>query len=233
MNLRQGIRAALACLFLLGPASGQAPAQEPKPAASPAPARIVFIKEFPGSSPPYYAVSLTEEGAAEYATAPDDPQPLRFRLSESLTRQVFQIAARLNRFQGAQLEARRKVASMGKKTLRYEGGGQRHEASFNYSENQDAVALANLFEKISITQQHLLQLERLARFDRLGVMKQLLQIEISMNKGELVEPVQFISLLEEISGNTQYLHIARERAARLLERIRKGTHTANLIPGQS
>lgn len=229
MKLRLSLIIAAACLWTLWATPVGATAQQTKPT----PPKVVFIKEFPGSFPDYYSVSVTEQGEAVYATAPDDAQPLRFRLSESLTRQLFQTVARLNHLRDVQLEARKKVASMGKKTLRYEAGDQRSQASFNYTENPDAAALAGLFEKISITEQHLLSLERLVRFDRLGVVKQLLQIEISMNKRELVEPSQFIPLLEEITGDTRFLHIAQERAARLLERIRTGNYSANLALGQA
>jgi hypothetical protein len=184
------------------------------------PAKVVFIKEFPRSLPDYYSVSVTEKGEAVYSTAADDPQPLRFRLSEATTREIFQLVDRLNRFQGVELETRKKVAAMGKKTLRYEAGGKRNEAGFNYSENPDAMALAGLFEKISATEQLLLNLERVSRFEKLGIMKELLQMETAMNKKELVEPSQFVPLLEEIAGNQSYLHMAQERARYLLQRIK-------------
>lgn len=220
-----GARASPPALPLTAPgppwrASGDARAPGQKTAAKPAPARVVFIKEFPGSSPAYYSVSVSEEGEAIYATAPDDSDPIRFRLPPAVLRQVFETVERLNYFQDAQLETRKKVANMGKKTLRYEGGGRRNEASFNYSENLDAMTLAGLFEKISITERHLLDLERLAHFDRLGVNQELLQIEISMNRMELVEPTQFVPLLEEIAGDSRFLHMAQERARHLLERIK-------------
>ncbi len=227
MNLRHLV--AIVCLWTVGAAPQQTAEQPPKPP----PARVIFVKEFPGSFPDYYSVTVNEKGEAVYATAPDDAQPLRFRLSESLTRQLFETVARLNHFRDVQLESRKRVAAMGKKTLRYEAGGQRSEAWFNYTENQDAVALAGLFERISITEQLLLGLERMVRFDRLGVVKQLLQIEIAMNKRELVEPAQFVPLLEDITRDSRFLHMAQERAANLLDRIRNSTSSANLAPGQS
>ena len=225
MRSRLKIGAALLMLFPLC-VSGGAAADEQDYPASP---RVVFIKEFPGSSPEHYSISLSQDGEAVYATTPDGPQPVRFRLSEPLTRRVFQIAARLNHFQGTALESRGKnVASLGRKTLRYEAGGQQYETSFNYTRNPHALALTRLFEKISLTQQSLLGLKRVVRFDRLGVMKQLLHVEIAMNKQQLVEPVQFVPLLEEILQNPRFLNIARQRAAHLLDRIRNGKYSTHL-----
>jgi hypothetical protein len=191
-----------------------------EPPAKPPQAKLTFIKQFPGSVPDYYSVWVTGEGQAEYAMAPDDADPLRFKLSEATTGEIFQLVERLNRFENAQLETRRKVAAMGKKTFRYEAAGRRNETTFNYSENPDAMALVALFEKISATQQHLINLERLARFDRLGIMKELNQVEAALDRNELIEAAQFIPVLEEIAGNSSYLHIAQLRARSMLQRIR-------------
>jgi len=191
-----------------------------EPPAKPAPAKLTFVKQFPGSVPDYYAVLTTGEGQAEYAMAPDDADPVRFKLSEATTREIFQLVERLERFENAQLETSKKVAFMGKKTFRYEAAGRRGETSFNYSENTDAMALVALFEKISATQQHLINLERLARFDRLGIMKELYQVEAALDRNELIEAAQFIPVLEEIADNSSYLHIAQLRARSMLQRIR-------------
>ena len=209
------------------PASG-APSEAGNPQSATAGAAIVFIKEFPGSYPPYFSVTVSDHGEAVYRTTPDDPQPVKFQLSPALTRTIFDAAARLNYFQDGRFEANRKVAAMGKKTLRYESDGQRHEATFNYSENRDAMAFAALFDKISITEQHLLSLERLVRFDRLGVNKGLLYLEISLNRRELVQPDQFAPVLERIADDARFVNVARHRAADLLHRIRNGNYSPRL-----
>ena len=108
---------------------------------------------------------------------------------------------------------------MGKKTLVYESGKERNQAVFNYSENADAMALADLFERISNTQQHRMTLERLARFDKLGLMKQLLSLESALNKRDLAEPALLGPVLEEIAANKSYLHIAQQRARIILNKI--------------
>lgn len=208
-------------LLLLLPAV--APGQD---AASPK-ARITFTKEFPGSAPAYYSVAVTEDGHVVYATEPDDKQPVSFQLSPAVTRQIFETAERLNFFKGAQLETKKKVANMGKKTVRYSRDGVQNEAVFNYTENLDAAALAAIFEKISITEQHLMVLDRVVRFDKLGVMKQLLAIESSMDRKDIIEPGQFVPLLERVAGSTTFMNIARERANYLLSRI-KTEQQANL-----
>ncbi len=182
-------------------------------------ARIIFSKSFPGSSPEYFRITLEPDGKASYATAPDDDKEARFKVSEDLSRQVFDLAKTLNYFRGLSLETNRKIAFMGKKTVVYENGAERGEAVFNYTENPDAQALAGIFEKISNTQQHLISLEHLMRFDKLGLMKQLLILESAINKNDLAEPRLLVPVLEQISGNKALMGIAQQRARIILAKI--------------
>ncbi len=228
MKLRLKISAVLLALCAASFSSRAAALEQDKPALP----RLVFIKDFPGSSPPYYRITLSENGEAIYATAPEDPRPVRFRLSAPLTARVFQIAAGLSPSRTS-LDTRRKgVASMGKKTLRYEAGATRFETSYDFTENRDARALASLFDKIAFTEEQLIGLERVMRFDRLGIVRQLTHIESAMIKRELVAPAQFVPLLEEITQDSRYLNMAQERAAELLENIRSGNYSAKLNLGK-
>ncbi|MBI3693911.1 MAG: hypothetical protein HY238_03595 [Acidobacteria bacterium] len=190
-------------------------------AAAQSPARIVFSKSFPGSAPAWFAVELDETGKAVYRDAPDDDNPLRFELPAKDTREIFALAEKLEFF-NRPLESKLKVANMGMKTLRYEKGDVRGGTKFNFSEDPDARALADWFEKISETEQHRIGLERTARFDRLGVNKALLQLESSWDKNRIVAPEQLLPILEKIATAQNYLHIAQARAASLAERIRAG-----------
>lgn len=182
-------------------------------------ASLTFVKSFPGSQPDYYRVTLQENGEAEYAMAADDPRPEKFKLSEETAKQAFELAAKLDYLKGESLETKRKIAFMGKKTIRYENGGQKSEQTFNYSERNDAMDLVSLFERISNTQQALIELERLTRFDKLGLMKYLLQVEIQYDRKDLSDPELLVPMLEQISINKSYMEIARQRARVILAKI--------------
>ncbi len=192
----------------------------PFPAQDPAP-RIFFSKSFPGSMPAYYDISLDPTGAAVYREALDDDQPLRFTLSPDDTRAILALAEKLQFF-ARPLESRLKVANMGMKTLRYEAGAARGETKFNYSEDPDARVLVDWFERISETVQHRLNLERAARFDRLGVNKALLLLESSWDRNRILAPEQLLPILEKIASQKSYMHMTQARAASLAERIRAG-----------
>ncbi len=183
--------------------------------------RIVYTKSFPGSSPAYVAISIEKSGRAEFKEAPDDDNPLKLRLSEQETGEIFALCEKLAWFKRP-LEANLKVANMGLKTFRFEDGQQLNEVKFNYSQDPDAHALVDWFERITETELHLIAIERTARFDKLGVYKALLQLEASHDRKRLVATAQFLPMLDRIVKNESYVHVARERAAALAEAFRAG-----------
>ena len=90
---------------------------------------IFYSKSFPGSKPAYVQVTLDEAGNGEYKEAPDDDQPLKFHLTEGETHDVFDLAAKLDHFKRP-LESHLKVAFMGTKTFRWEGGAEKSEVNW-------------------------------------------------------------------------------------------------------
>ena len=184
--------------------------------------RIIFTKEFPHSQPDYYSISVHEDGQTVYRTAPDDDSPLGFQLPLETAQEIFSIALKLNRFRDRNLESSHRVAFMGKKTLAYQKGQEHYESVFNFTEVPEALALTALFERISQTEQHLLRLKYLIRFDRLGVEKELLQLEVNLDQGRLLGAAQLAPLLEQIQNNRSLVHIAQTRAAQILGKIHSG-----------
>ena len=181
-------------------------------------ASLTFTKSFPGSVPDYWRVALQENGDAEYFVTADDTKPVKFKVSEELVKQAFDLSEKLNHFKES-LESKRKVAFVGKKTMVWENGSERGEVSFNYSERSDAMELAGLFERISNTQQASIELQRLMRFDKLGLMKYLLQTEIALDHKDLADPVNLVPVLEQISVGKSFMDIARQRSRILLAKI--------------
>jgi hypothetical protein len=181
--------------------------------------RLFFSREFPGSVPPYIQVTVEKTGDVEYREAVDDDLPLKFKLNESDTGEMFGLAEKLEYFKHP-LEAPVKVAFMGTKTFRYENGAQKSEVKFNYSQDLNAQALLDWFERLAETAQERISLERAAKYDHLGVMKALLLMEGSLDRGRLAAPEQFLPILDRIAANEIYMHTARVRAAEIAEMIR-------------
>ncbi len=182
-------------------------------------ARLVYIKSFPGSAPAYTQIVLDATGAAEYREAEDDDQPLKFKLAESDAKQVFDLVEKLDHFKRP-LESPLKVAFMGTKTFRWEDGSQKIEVKFNYSEDASAQALLDWFERMAESAQRRIDLERTAKYDRLGVVKALTLLSVSMDHKRLVAVDQYLPMLDRIANNESYMHTARVRASEIAEEIR-------------
>ena len=91
------------------------------------------------------SITVERSGAVGYKESADD-DPDQFQLEDSETATVFDLAQKLDHF-AHPLESGLKIANMGIKTFRWEDGGENHEAKFNYSLDENAKALHDLFER--------------------------------------------------------------------------------------
>lgn len=196
----------LACITVQIAAAGDAP-------------RLFFSRTFPGSAPPYIQVTVEKSGEVEYREAVDDELPLKFKLNAANTDELFGLAEKLDYFKHP-LEAPVKVAFMGTKLFRYENGADKTEVKFNYSQDINAQALLDWFERLAETAQNRINLERAAKYDHLGVMKAILVLETALDRNRLAAPEQFLPMLDRIANNETYMHTARARAAEVAEAIR-------------
>jgi hypothetical protein len=180
----------------------------------------VFTKSFPGSNPDYVWIGVDKTGGLEYKESQkEDEQPVKAQLPESEVAGLFSLAEKLGYFRSP-LESGLKVANTGKKTFRFEPEtGAPTEAVFNYSLDVSAQQLLEKFEQIAATERGYLDLDRAVHFDKLGVNDALAEIESLWLRKQLAAPLQFVPLLERISSRPAYMHLARERAARLKDQF--------------
>jgi hypothetical protein len=181
--------------------------------------RIVYTKEFPGSTPAWVSIAVERSGDVVYKEAANDELPAKFKLRDDEAQEIFRLTDKLDRF-SRPLESNLKVARMGIKTFRFEDGATKHEVKFNYSLDEDAKALADWFERITESEQYLMRLEVSVKYEKLGVNDALLRLQSAWERKRLVGAEQFLPLLDRVIKNESYLHMARERAAALADSIR-------------
>jgi hypothetical protein len=184
--------------------------------------KIYYSKDFPESNPAHVTIWVDKSGKGEFNDSPGDQPPIQLQLEPSETEAIFSLAEKLGRF-SRPLESGLKVAFMGTKTFRYENGPASSEVKFNYSQDQDAQLLLEWFERIAETEYHFINLERTARFDRLGVDRALLELQITAERNRLVGARQLLPILHRVAKNQSLFNRARERAAAIAEAIRAGT----------
>jgi len=182
--------------------------------------RLFYSKYFKGSAPEFVSITVERDGQATYQEAKDDDNPIHIQLDSTTVQELFDLSEKLGHFQHP-LESGLKIANLGVKTFRFEDGNEHHEIQFNYSEDPNAQTLLDRFERIGETEQHFVNLDRTAHFEKLGVNDVLLQMQATWERNRLVSPEQFLPLLDRIANNESYLHISRERAAAIADGIRK------------
>jgi len=192
---------------------------------SPASGSSVFTyrRIFKSSTPEFIEIKINEDSdtaSYEIRQLDEDPGATPFQVSSAIRARIFQLAAQLNEFKGLDLDVHRKIANLGAKTFRWEHGSEAYEVTFNYTVNPEATELLQICEGLARQQELIDLLQRRMKYDRLGVNDALLELETDFTKGVLPEPKRVLPLLDQISDDSRFVEIARERARSLAERIR-------------
>ena len=198
------------------------PARMAGPAA-PSAATLTFRRIFPSSTPEFIEIKVRESSDAatyEIRQLDEDAGAAPFEVGAPLRAKMFELASALNHFQGLDLEIHRKIANLGEKTFRWENGAEAHEVRFNYTLNATANQLLQICEGLARQQEHIVEIGRRIKYDRLGVNAALMQFESDLNHKLLPEPQRALSALDEIANDARFVEIARKRARYLAERIR-------------
>jgi len=187
-------------------------------------ATITFRKVFKMSYPEFVEIKLNEsgKGTCDIRQLDEDPNVQPFEVSAAEAGKIFWLAAQLHYFRGVNLDVHRRIASLGQKTFRYDKGSVANEVTFNYTIDENATQLLNIFEGLSRQESDLSDLQRTMRYDRLGVNDVLQQIERDFDNKLLPEPERLLPSLDKLAADEKYIDIARQRARTLASRIRSG-----------
>lgn len=183
---------------------------------------ITFRKVFKSSYPEFVEIKVKQSGSGTYdiRQLDDEASPAPFEIGAALTQRIFELAAKLRNFQGVDLDIHRRIANLGEKTFRYEKSGESHEVKFNYTLDDSATQLLNIFEGITRQESDISNLERTMRYDHLGVNDAVRQLEADYNEKLIPEPERLLPLLDRVSSDSTFVDIARQRARALATRIR-------------
>ena len=213
---------ALIASALLSPLACTA-ASPASPSPVPAHVKLSYRRIFKSSSPEFIEIIVNDDSDAatfEIRQLDEDPGAAPFEVSAPLREKMFELAAQLKNFQGQDLDVHRRIANLGEKYFRWEKGTETHETKFNYTLNSAATQLMQIFEGLARQQELVTLLERRMKYDRLGINDALLQFETDLNHKLLPEPQRALPTLDQISSDSRFVEIGRQRARALAERIR-------------
>ena len=115
----------------------------------------------------------------------------------------------------------KKVADLGRKTIRFEMGRQQREVTFNYTENKTLQEINDIFENLVEQEKLLFEIEFALKYDRLGVPKKLDVLEREFSANRIVAPERFKPILKKISEDDSLMNLARKEARKLLRQASK------------
>ncbi len=217
-------------LLLLASAAAQTAKLEPgagagdaKPVNTPIPT-VSFTLEWPEIKPQHYAISIESSGRAAYTaiddlTKPGDPYIVKFEASAATREKVFALARSLDYFSQPLDYKKHRIAFTGQKTLAYTDPQRHSEASFNWSQNPQAMELTHIFQAIANTLNAGQKLAYLRRHDRMGLNDELKEMELNAKDDYLQEVQTIAPILRSIADDSAVMDIARQRARRLLQLV--------------
>lgn len=185
-------------------------------------ATVTYRKVFKTSFPEFVEIKVDQAGSGTWdiRQLDEEASPQPFQVSLALAQRIFALAGSLHNFQGVDLDVHRRLANLGEKTFVYSSGGETHTTTFNYTLDQSATQLVNLFEGLARQTTDLADLTRTMRYDHLGVNDVMKQIEDDYNTKQLPEPQLLLPTLDQLASDDKYVDIARQRARSLASKIR-------------
>jgi hypothetical protein len=146
----------------------------------------------------------------------------RVNISKGTCQQVFELAKQAKYFDGDFEFRKHNVAYTGDRVLGYLAPGVSRKTVFTWSDNPAIQQLSATFEGIAATIEAGPQLEREYKFEPLGLNQKLAAMLDRAQKGYLRELALIEPTLSRIANDPKVMHIARQRASKLLEIAKSG-----------
>lgn len=230
MRASHAIRLIAAAVLFTAAASSftQVPALDPRNLNDKPVPTVSFEFTLDGANPPHYGLTVEAGGRAAYrgddqvpgkGTENGTPYLIKFLVTRSTADRIFDLAKALNDFQGDFEFRGGRIANMGAKTLTFKNGEAEHTTTYNYSQNQNLQQLTSLFQGIANALEYRRRLERLYRYDKLGLDGELKAMEEDLKRNYIAELQIDESILKQIVGDSAVMNITRRRAESILAKI--------------
>lgn len=223
------------CIALLMLCASTVPlrAQNAPPAAAPAsPARpqVSFSFDRKGLPVPTYQVIVSDDATGVYqgqeipqssgrgGAADLPPQGFHrpITLTPATTARIFALTRQLKYFNLACASKAKNVADTGTKILAYTGPDGSGSCTYNYTENKDVQLLTDIFQGITETMDEGRELDRLHRYDRLGLDAAMTFLTQEVSAGRALEVGTIAASLRSIAADSDVMERVRTRAGALL-----------------
>ncbi len=174
-----------------------------------------------------YSIAVKSDGKTHFSGVPHpdsqdadtDPYELDFTMWESDRQKIFDLAQKLNYFQGNYESRLKHIAQTGSKTLEYRSPSARGSSTFNYSQDPDVQALNKIFMGIATSVDYGRKLAFQYRFDKLGMDQRLKELQELANSHEVEELHIIAPILRRIANDPNLMNISRKTAEHLIKQM--------------
>jgi hypothetical protein len=195
-------------------------------AASTALPKIHFTFDHPDLLVTHFDLDISADGHAHYESrikgaekgTMEEGVTRDFVVSPETTAHIFDLAKAANRLQGDFDFTKHRIAFTGNKTVTYTDEQGSNTAKFVWSENETVMKLSDLLQGISGTLEEEPILQRMRRYDPLGLNAELAKMEKLANSGYMRELNLISPILQELADDPNVMSPARKRAAHLLQK---------------
>lgn len=233
MTRLQTASAVFALLMLSGslPRAGAQPAAtRTNASASTTRPTVSFTFERKGVPVSKFSLSIQQDGSAIYegeevaqssqygtpVTLPPHPFHSAVSLSPATAARVFELAHKASHFNITCPSKLKNIADTGTKTLTYSGPDASGACTYNYSDVKEVQALTDIFEGVAETMDKGRELDRLHRYDRLGLDAAMKFLAQEVAEGHALELQTIAASLNSIAADAQVMDRVRAKANALL-----------------
>ena len=177
----------------------------------------------PGLPVPHWQFRIQPGGKVEYkaqhaeGTIGVSDEAVQFTLSRTGAQKLAEWLEHSNALHPCETRTKN-LARMGQKDFTYQTeGGTAARCSFNYTDNKPLASAAEYLAEASYTLEEGATIERLHRYDRLGLDPVLQRLALAAKEGKAPELAAIRSALEGLTTDDQILERVRVRAAELLQ----------------
>jgi hypothetical protein len=182
--------------------------------------RLVVNYDRPGLQVPHWQITVPEHGMAEYVGKPaqgNDPGQILFRLSPAGRARLGMLLGRTHNLQPCETHSKG-IANMGTKEVEYAAADASPvRCTFNFTDNKPLSDALEYMLAIAGTVQAGMELDRLHRYDRLGLDPVMIRLAEDAKTGRAVELGAIRPTLENLVTDVAVLERVRTRAQQLLD----------------
>lgn len=180
---------------------------------------LTFVYDRMGLNVPHWQIKITPHSPAEYTGKPTngvDPGIIFFALSDKGSARLDDLLLRSHDMQPCETKSKG-IANMGQKMIDFapEGGAASH-CSFNFTDNKPLSEAADYLLAIANTIQTGAELDRLHRYDRLGVDAVIRRLAADVKEHRAAEVVAIQPTLQRLVEDEALMERVRARAQELL-----------------